>query len=175
MSKNELSHKMLTKHIKETLEMGYVFTGDVKKIIDKTEKAKSAEIQFWRRLAVRTFFDYIEALRLRLGFLANQIITLRGDQDKPCPKPKKKKNLRFFFEELAVVAQSTFEIKEDDKHFEDYYDTRKVRRHLTHPRKLENLHVSWDEYIKAREIYEWFDYCLKQINRQSSLFKKPRG
>ena len=175
MNKNELSHKKLTQYVQETLKMGYVFTRDVQKIIDKTEKARSAEIQFWFRLAVRTFIDYIDALRLRLGFLANQIITLRGDEDKLRPRPKKEKNLRFFFEELALAVQSTFEIKEDDKHLEDYYDAREVRRRLTHPRRLENLHVSMDEYLKARETYGWFDYCLKQINRQSSLSKKPRG
>ncbi len=116
MSKGTLSHKKATQYIQETLKMVYVFTRDVQKIFDKTEKSKPNEIQFWFRLSVRTFMDYIEAIRLRLGFLANQIIKLRGDEDIIDPKPKKDKNLRFFFKELAFALQSTYEIKEEDKH-----------------------------------------------------------
>jgi hypothetical protein len=46
MDKGTLSHEKATQYIQETLKMVYVFTRDVQKIVDKTEKSKPNEIQF---------------------------------------------------------------------------------------------------------------------------------
>jgi hypothetical protein len=165
MKKSVLSYQNATKYIIETLRMAEVFTKDMKKIIDNTEKVTfESELQFWFRIAIRTAIDYIDALVYRLGFLSKEIIKLREDEKKIYSKPKEK-NLRLFFKELAIAINSKFDVEEDDKFLNNYYDARKIRHRVTHPKKLADLSVLLEEYRKVVDAYEWFDYCLKKISR----------
>ncbi len=158
----------------ETFKMVNLLRIDINKIIENLNKVRlESELQFWLRIAVRTAIDSIDAMIYRFKIPVRKLIKLRGVEKKLLPKIKKK-GLIFTFKELAVVFDVTFEIKEHDENYKEYLKARKIRDRITHPKKLSDLNVSVNEYVKVVDAFLWFQKSFAQLIEKSKLQKKRR-
>jgi len=191
MNKDKISPENFFKNralLTETDEMWIEMHNDYFKINLKLEEENDkgeADIQFWRRLAVRVGLSIIESICFRMkitilshnelfgGKLSPRIQTpLREERYELDEKGEimsrnayyePKRNLRFVFTEFAKVFNSDFRLKVDDKGWASYREALKIRNRITHPKYLSDLNCSEEEYQTVNEAYNWFQHSLTQL------------
>jgi len=145
-------------------------------------------------MAIRTCITIIDALCFRIKQATLATCKIRGKylsvkdieilsevrikkakkgKVKKIPKyTESKENIKFTFKKFAYAFDTHFEIKEDES-WNFYRQTLEIRHRITHPKKIENLHVSARDYNTASKAFEWFGKCfgrlLSEIKKQNPL------
>lgn len=176
----------------ETEKMIMKMNDDITKIIELERKESKSEE--FRRMAVRTIFSDIEGIcflmkvnALLLGQIKNidfrrEEIALINEESYYLANNGKvktgrayldsKSNFRFVFKILARAKKSDFELDVSGIEWNNYQEAIKIRNRITHPKKLEDLIISEEDYEKAFKVYGWFRDSIEQLLKQSKPQKK---
>lgn len=142
---------------------------------------KSEEL---RRISVRALFSGIEVLCYRLKIsalviasdkgikLKNKEIAMLNEEsyyleDNGLAKAKKvyskiTSNLRFVFRIFARVVESNFKLDVGGEDWKKFKRAVEVRNNITHPKGLQDMVISEDDFKKVTDSYDWF---VKNLNR----------
>lgn len=77
--------------------------------------------------------------------------------------PKPAENLRVFLEVVAFWDRSTWTLNTQDKGWQAYCELIEVRHRLMHPKKVEDLAVTFDLVEKAMDVEAWYKDTLTEI------------
>ncbi len=176
----------------ETEKMIMKMNDDITKIIELERKESKSEE--FRRMAVRTIFSDIEGIcflmkvnALLLGQIKNidfrrEEIALINEESYYLANNGKvktgrayldsKSNFRFAFKILARAKKSDFELDVSGTEWNNYQEALRIRNRITHPKKLEDMIISEEDYEKAFKVYGWFRDSIEQLLKQSKPQKK---
>ena len=169
--------------IRETREMLNKVNAELNKCKSFVEAdQKSEEL---RRISVRTLFSGIEVLCYRLKIsalviasdngikLKNEEIAMINEEsyyleDNGVAKTKKvypkfTSNLRFVFRIFARVIESDFMLDVKGEDWKKFKKAVEVRNSITHPKSLQDMIISEDDFKIVTDSYDWFAINLNKL------------
>ena len=135
------------------------------------------ESETWRRIVVRLSFSALDSYCWALKKLF--YFTLRWRSIAPSQKdleyitginekyrrfrPTPTENVKYIVSRLATLSTVEWKIGDESKEWQAFCTSVLVRHRITHPRRLDDLKISPDEYDKIADSLIWFQNGLDLI------------
>jgi hypothetical protein len=148
-------------------------------------RSEEEPLQFWLRSLVRTMFAMVEGVTFRMKQIALQSFQLgcaefslpelailreesyelkeNGEPRAQTKFLKFNSNLRFTFKTYAKALHCNYVLDLNDEGWSSLNKAVKVRNRLTHPKAINDLEITADNYIHIQRGLLWFMKCNGEL------------